>query len=401
MKIAIYVPAWPPGSSANGIVTYAGQIIPALRKLGHEVYVLTPNLAQGPDDRYAIRLGELKGLRSFWHRLKSRVSARSSFKSSANSILSEIVRLKKQHRIDVLEIEESFGWSDTISAARVVPVVVRLHGPWFLTGQFDDLTGLGHQSRIEREGAGIRNATFVTSPSIDALRAVRSYYNSPLESARVIPNPITTADTEDLWRLDACETNRILYVGRFDRLKGSDLVLRAFTSLAETYPNLRLTFVGPDNGVMENGICLSFGEFVRENLPHLESRIDFLGQQSQGEVRRLRTRHFLTIVASRYEVFSYAVAEAMSQGCPVVAPNVGGIPELISNGETGLLFANQEVSDLIRSCRRLLDNPDLAARLGARARNACATSFAAASIAADAVSCYRTAVTIHRARHLT
>ena len=56
MKIALLVPSWPPGFSANGIVTYASQLVPALRRLGHEVFVLTACKATGDDDPYTIDL---------------------------------------------------------------------------------------------------------------------------------------------------------------------------------------------------------------------------------------------------------------------------------------------------------------------------------------------------------
>ena len=51
---------WPPGASANGIVTYAAQIIPALRQLGHEVFVLTPNCTAKADDPYTIDLNAIE-----------------------------------------------------------------------------------------------------------------------------------------------------------------------------------------------------------------------------------------------------------------------------------------------------------------------------------------------------
>jgi len=47
MKIALYVPSWPPGNSPNGIVTYAAQLVPALRHLGHDVFVITPSDSSG------------------------------------------------------------------------------------------------------------------------------------------------------------------------------------------------------------------------------------------------------------------------------------------------------------------------------------------------------------------
>jgi hypothetical protein len=54
MKIALLVPSWPPGFASNGIVTYAAQLVPALRGLGHEVFVLTSHFMGERRDPYAV-----------------------------------------------------------------------------------------------------------------------------------------------------------------------------------------------------------------------------------------------------------------------------------------------------------------------------------------------------------
>ena len=67
MKIAIYAPSWPPGSTPNGIVTYASHLVPALRRLGHEVYVLTGDVV-GDRDPYTVDLRDFSSEPSLWDR---------------------------------------------------------------------------------------------------------------------------------------------------------------------------------------------------------------------------------------------------------------------------------------------------------------------------------------------
>jgi glycosyltransferase involved in cell wall biosynthesis len=288
-------------------------------------------------------------------------------------------------------MEDSFGWGGKVAKEKVVPVVIRLHGPWFLNGQFDTHRA-GYKRKIAREGKGIKAASLVTSPSAAVLNEVRSYYGSRLETARVIPNPIGSALQSTIWRLDACETQRILFVGRFDRRKGGDLVLSAFADLAAQNKELRLTFVGPDIGVEDaSGDRLSFHEYMRRALPEkIWSRIDFLGQLPNKQIAELRSKHLLTIVASRFEILPYAVLEAMAFGSPIIASRVGGITELIRHKENGLLFDSQDASALTAACWRLLENHDLAAKLGAQARLDCATFYDPAQIARETVSAYET-----------
>ena len=131
----------------------------------------------------------------------------------------------------------------------------------------------------------------------------------------------------------------------FDKVKGGDLVLRAFGQLAPAFPRLKLTFIGPDRGLETvEGKKLSFHEFVHKNIPEgVRSRIDFRGRVSHAEVMALRTKHFITIIAARYDTQGYMMMEAMSCGCPIVAAAVGGIPEFIKDQRNGLLVPSQDV----------------------------------------------------------
>lgn len=398
MKIAIFVPSWPPGASANGIVTYAAQIIPALRQLGHEVFVLTPKCTAKTTDPYTIDLNAIETRRSALSRLASRALKSSSIIDDfGKKLVSTISMLTERYNIDVVEIEESFGWAFGIAHARIVPVVVRLHGPWFLNGSFDDSPSSASRARIEAEGRGIEAATMITAPSADVLSNVRDHYNLRLDAARVIPNPMEVDADAAAWQAGTCDPNRILYVGRFDRRKGGDIVLRAFAKLAELHPDLRLSFVGPDAGVYESGERLSFDQFVRRNIPDFcWSRIDFRGQLSHEDVMALRNEHLFTIVASQFEILPYAVLEAMALGCPIIASNVGGIPELITDHETGLLFTSQSVEELTSACAKLLDDHTLTAALGSRARKYCAASFNVQKITLETLSAYRDSIGVFR-----
>src|ERR1700722_2319112 len=137
MKIAMYVPSWPPGSTANGIVTYAAQIVPALRSLDHEVYVLTHDLRPDELDEYTIDLSRFQPPDNFRNRIRRKLSRPTAYSIAAPALVRAVQDLVRTKRIDVFEIEESFGWSFAISKLRLLPVIVRLHGPWFLNGKFD------------------------------------------------------------------------------------------------------------------------------------------------------------------------------------------------------------------------------------------------------------------------
>jgi glycosyltransferase involved in cell wall biosynthesis len=403
MKIAVFTPSWPPGIAANGIATYASYLVPALRALGHIVYVLSGRTMEGKcDDPYTVDLRRFTSAPSLWDRAFRRIAPDTAFfKARTSSLVHAIKRLEKEHKIDVLEMEESFGWTLALSRLNLLPIVVRLHGPWFLNGNFNNpaRTHAIDSRRQKREGRGIKSADYVTSPAAQVLTDVRARYGIKLSRSRVISNPIEITASSDTWSLDTCDRNVLLFVGRFDEHKGADLVLRAFAELNATRSNLRLVFIGPDRGVRTaNGEIIHYEKFVRANLPEsCQSAIEYRGTVSHPEVMRLRKRAILTISASRYEVLPYSILEAMSLGCPIVATAVGGIPEAVRDSLNGML-ARPDVTSLVAACKCLLDHPDLAARLGKQGWHDCASYFNPQKIAEETVDAYFEAIRHFKSR---
>jgi glycosyltransferase involved in cell wall biosynthesis len=203
---------------------------------------------------------------------------------------------------------------------------------------------------------------------------VRAHYKLELPGAEVIPYPIAPVPSQPRWRLDACDPSLVLFVGRFDRHKGGDVIIEAFAHILKQFPSGRLIFVGPDRGcATDDGRSWSLPEFVRDRLPGaLETgRVEWLGQQPLAALAALRRRAFVTVVASRYETFCYAAAEAMALGCPVVATHVGGIPEIIRDGSNGVLCRPEDPADLAENVMALMADPVRAAALGSQAALDC------------------------------
>ena len=407
MKIALFVPSWPPGSVANGIITYAAYIVPALQRLGHKVYLLTflvsPHNATDDKDPWTIDLRRYSPKETAWDRVKFRLSPSTvAFNRKSAAIEAAIRELVAKEKLDVFEIEESFGWSFAISRLNLLPVVVRLHGPWFLNGRSGD-PAYGSDINCNREkweGRGIGDAPIVTSPSANVIRAVKKHYDLNLIESRVIPNPIQAAFAPDTWDLATCRRDTLLFVGSIDKRKGADVVLRAFAGLAARHPRLRLTVAGPDRGIEVTGEkILSYEQFVRANIPEpIRSQIEFLGQVNNSDIMRLRKKCFATIVASRYEIMPYSVLEAMSLGCPLIATAVGGIPELITDHRNGLLVPSEDLAAMTDACEELLSDNRLAARLGHQSWQDCRDLYSPDHIAEQTIATYTHAITEFKLR---
>ena len=401
MKMAIYVSSWPPGREASGIVTYTSQLVLALRSVGHEVYVITPDSHE--KDEYTIDLNTFRAsaLSRIWRRVLAKISSLPPESvEHANKIGLAVRKLVQEKGIEVLEIEEAFGWSTQISRQNIVPVVVRLHGPFFLTGRFNDAhTYLRvNQQRAKQEGRAIEAAHYVTASSAVLLDAVKDHYNLNLTRSAIIPVPIVSADKSNTWNAEACDRNKILFVGRFDSIKGGDLVLRVFSELATINPDLRLTFIGPDSGLKTDGTPIYFEDFIRQNFDEsLRSRIDYCGQLKHSELMAMRTSHYLTVITTQYETMGYMLLEAMSLGCPVVSTAVGGIPEVIENERNGLLVPSQDISALVSACQRLLNDVDLTTRLGRQAWIDCREFYNPEAVVSQTLDAYGKAIAFYNA----
>jgi glycosyltransferase involved in cell wall biosynthesis len=402
MKIAIYVSSWPPGRVASGIVTYTSQLVSSLRAFGHEVYILTPDA--GEKDAYTVDLEEIRFplLSRIWQRVQAKMSSVPHVGvQRAAKIAAAIRQLVDEKGIEVFEIEESFGMSTQASRMNIVPISLRLHGPFFLTGYFNDaISAMSfNKGREEQEGRAIKAAHYVTANCGDTLNAVKKHYDVALNDSTIIPTPIISAEKDEIWQLDRCDRNKMLFVGRFDSIKGGDLVLQTFARLAEANPDLMLTFIGPDQGLISENGTLYFEEFFKQNFPQeLRERIDYRGQMSHADLMALRTSHYLTLIAAQYDTMGYMLLEPMSLGCPLITTAVGGIVEVIENERNGLLVRSQDLDAMVEACQRLLDSPELTARVGRQAWLDCYKLYNPNAVATQTVEGYKTAIEAFQAK---
>jgi glycosyltransferase involved in cell wall biosynthesis len=173
----------------------------------------------------------------------------------------------------------------------------------------------------------------------------------PREAIHILP-PVPV-DTRDLLR-DIPEEPHLLFVGQLIRGKGVDLLLRALARLTTPF---RATVVGDGNAAG------SLRKMARRL--GLTGRVEFLGWVAHEDLGRHYDSARVVVVPSRWpEPFGLVGIEAMRRARPVVAFDVGGIPDWLKDGETGLLCPEQDVSALALALRRLLVDRELASRLG-------------------------------------
>ena len=247
-----------------------------------------------------------------------------------------------------------------------IPVVATLHGPWCLHKEIQGHGDARADARREaRELRALRCVQGITAPSRDTLDRTSARWDLPKVPCAVIHNPMPIGPG-----IMADDLGNVLFVGRFDLHKGGDVVIEAFAEIARRHSSCRLTFVGPDNGIERPGLPRLTLAAALARLPDaIRQRIDVRGQCSRDEVAALRRTHGITVIASRYETFGGTMAEAMAVGSALVCTRVGGCAEILTHEETALLVPTEDPQAIAEACLRLLNDPELAQRLGAAARS--------------------------------
>jgi glycosyltransferase involved in cell wall biosynthesis len=397
LSVGYLSPGWPLEGFANGIVSYIADMADQLPRMGHRVTILASYTAGGKLDSGVYDVQQGDSTRSLARHMMDSLGYRIARERTvqrvyARNLVSTLRRAIAERDIQLVEVEDSFGIATWLQRAFSIPVCVRLHGPWFLNGPVERAPeNAAFRQRVSAEGRAIANAVALTSSSLDVLERTRAYYGLALEQAEVIHPSTTPVPVADRWRLEGCDPRQILFIGRFDRHKGGDLIIEAFGRVLRAMPDVRLCFAGPDRGLVdEGGRRWDLEGFVDDRLPGaVESgRVTLLGQQPFSALAALRRRAMISVICSRYENAPRALIEAMSLGCPIVAARVGGIPEIIRDGVDGLLHRGGDPEDLAAKLVALLADPARAAGLGHCAADRCEREFHPAAIASRMVDYY-------------
>jgi glycosyltransferase involved in cell wall biosynthesis len=398
LSIAYVSPGWPLNSYPNGIVAYIENLI-----LGFEnkitPYILAQKTNKQATDERVIDLSTFDVERTLIDKLCQTINIGyvqklhydRRYLRSSNKILNGLNCLTPPP--DLLEIEESFGIVKWLVASSHLPIVTRLHGPWFIHGPIMKLENAPeYQHRVACEGLAIRASHGVSSPSLDVLNRVREFYGLELPNADVIPNPILAVPDEWQWRGVKTNSQTLLFVGRFDLHKGGDLVIDTFRMLAESNRDIKLIFAGKDRGIILNNKTILLREYISTFIheQHIKDRIEFLGQCDAKQIAQLRRDSLITIVASRYENFGMSLLEALSAGCPVVATAIGGNKEIITDGSNGILAEAGSAESLCEKVSMLIDKPDLMLNLSKNAIEGCKAKYSPSIVAEQTLAFYQT-----------
>ena len=160
----------------------------------------------------------------------------------------------------------------------------------------------------------------------------------------------------------AFEPGRIFYCARIRPLKNTLGIIKAFALIVQQFPQAQLQIAGtPEVAYLDE--CK-----LQVEVNSLQDKIHFLGNLSIDEVQDELSKANCLVVPSFQENAPLTIAEAMAVSVPIAASNVGGIPEMIEDGQTGLLIDPYDTKSICEAVSKILSDETLARSMGQSAK---------------------------------
>ena len=331
---------WP---RVGGVENLAARLLPELRDRGHEFAVVTwDHRVEDPDliwfegipvYRFPFFLGKDEDHFGVMMEHRHRVT-----------------KLKRDFRPDLVHVN-SYGrtifFHLTTAGVHPAPMLVTLH-------QALPDEAIGRETLL---GKLLETADWVTACSEAVLGHAGQLAPNILPHSSLILNALERPKIGR--RPLPFDPPRILFLGRLVPEKGLDWALSALPPVFRNFPNARFIIAG-DGPEAEKLKAQTIGL-------GLAAWIEFLGAVSPESVPSLLNDATLVVMPSRIEGFGLVALEAAMMGRPVVAARVGGLPEVVLDGQTGLLVEQYDIEEFAQAILKLLDNPEMARQFGAAA----------------------------------
>lgn len=345
MNVVVVSGIWPP--DVGGPASHAPEVADFLHERGHHVEVVTT--ADVPPEQRAYRVSAVPR----------------SLRPGVRHLRGAALVHRRARDADVVYTTGMFGRSFAGATAARKPYVVKLTAdPAFerarrrgvVAGDVDEFqrgSGLRIAALRLARDVELRRAAHVFCPS-DYLRKLAVEWGVPAERVSVLPNPAPRVPElrprEELRASFGMNGDTLAFAGRLGPQKALDVALAAVAAV----DGISLVVAGE-------------GE-ERARLEALAGpRVRFIGAQPRERVLELFRAADASILSSIWENFPHTVVEALAAGTPVIATRVGGVSEVVADGENGLLVPPGDPDALADAVRRFFADDELRARLQARA----------------------------------
>lgn len=256
---------------------------------------------------------------------------------------------------DIVHAHFATGYGLWGSCQTVAPLIVSVWG----TDVEDALTHRFAVAPIVRRA--VKKACLVTAPSRFLLERTAEFEPSIRGKLRLLPFGVNGSEIPAAKIVaDSDPTVRIIFAKSYLFHYAPDLVLEAFAAAAKEYPHLTLTMLG--GGPLRRALEAQAAALGIADMVAFHDRVD-----PEESIRRIAESDIM-VMPSRRESFGVAAVEAAACGLPVIATRVGGIPEVVEDGVSGVLVPPDDSRALAQAILRLAIDRDLRIAMGRAGR---------------------------------
>jgi len=377
MNVAIFASAFHP--HVGGVEELARQLAHEYARQGIGTIVLTSRwprslprreLYQGiPIYRLPMRIPE------------SSIKSKISFHLTHGLNRWAVARILRMHRIDLLHVQcvSTTAYYALLSKRALgLPLVVSAQGERTM-----DASGLYQRSAFMNRILKnlLAEASYITACSQNTLHDLGQWSGDPFgQRASVVYNGICLKDFANAVAYPH-PFPYILAMGRLVQQKGFELLIKGFAKADTPTHHLFIAGDGPEYGALEALIVEK----------RLQARVHLLGKTDRTTTAALFAGCSFFVLPSRQEPMGIVNLEAMAAGKAVLASRVGGVPEIVIDGETGILIPPANPDALASGIARLATDGPLRTRLGCAGRHR-AHEFRWETIAGQYIAIYRNAI---------
>lgn len=343
MVTLYYKPLWEGGGPPRVVYETSKRLV----ERGHEVTVYTTNFMNVEHDLPTEKPMNVDGVTVYYFENFRRHFPKSHLLPPLPIRLPEVAK-KEIENFDIIHIHEHRTALAAIVASLAmkhkVPYVIQPHGsvmPFFQKQRqkilFDKLIGNDILSNA---------SLFLAMTQTETEQLVSMDADSSL--IRLIPNGIDDSECacsrgSFRQRIGLKDEPMALYLARFHRIKGPDLLIESFSKVIERFPTAKLVMIGPDDGYLDEVKRVVDRE-------HLASNVILLGPIYDSQQKRgAYLDADVYVLPSRYELFPVSVLESWAAGTPVIVTDQCGIRDLIQEAGIVVPFEKDKLATAIES----------------------------------------------------
>ena len=378
IRLGIYTPNYPGVSGEGGIGSYVRDLAAELTSEGHQVHVLT----LGSHPLLWDRNVPIHSVKADYFKLVDRVCPGTGACYHVGKAMRQLV---SQFELNVVEFPNWEGLGIYFACRRPVPMVVRLYTSSLETIRIDELEmSRVRRADVRRESFQTRLADVVITHSMAHRQKMAEEMGVDAHRIQIVPLGISPAVPVRCER----HSKTIVFLGRLERRKGSVDLLRAAALVIKHDPDARFLLIGADRPHCPG--ARSHVQYLADEFPsEIRDNVQFLGRLPDNDVQAWLQRATLFVAPSLYESFGLVFLEAMRYGTPVIGTRVGGIPEVVEDGESGVLVPPESPESLAAAILDLLGDPTRRALLGENGRKRFQAQFSVNRMAEQMITIYQ------------